>query len=108
MGCALARSLNLVGQHNGSFLVKRMSVVGQTRPNWPLRVMSGLPRVATELRASRARITAIRVSSTISNVLIVTVGYRAPFRLHDVVQVVVFPPMQDLQTLTHWLICFAS
>ena len=39
---------------------------------------------------------------------IVAVGYLAPFRLHDVVQVVVLPPMQDLQTLTHWLICFAS
>jgi hypothetical protein len=32
----------------------------------------------------------------------------APFNVHDVVQVVVLPPMQDLQTLTHWLICFAS
>ena len=32
----------------------------------------------------------------------------APFNVHDVVQVVVLPPMQNLQTLTHWLICFAS
>jgi hypothetical protein len=34
--------------------------------------------------------------------------YRAPFKLHDVVQVTVLPSIQDLQTLTHWFICFAS
>jgi hypothetical protein len=37
-----------------------------------------------------------------------TCPYRAPFKLQEVVQVTVLPPMHDLQTLTHWFICFAS
>ena len=34
--------------------------------------------------------------------------YCAPFKLQEVVQVTVLPPMHDLQTLTHWFICLAS
>ena len=30
-----------------------MSEVGQSRPNWAVRAMSGLPPIATELRTSR-------------------------------------------------------
>ena len=36
------------------------------------------------------------------------IAQRAPFRLHEVVQVVVVPAKQYLQTLTHWFNCFES
>ena len=33
---------------------------------------------------------------------------RAPFNVHEVVQALVLPPVQDLQALTHWFICLES
>jgi len=39
------------GHRPGLFLFmpgSRMSVEGQSRPNWAVRAMSGLPRIATE------------------------------------------------------------
>ena len=32
----------------------------------------------------------------------------APFNVHEVVQALVLPPVQDLQALTHWFICLES
>jgi hypothetical protein len=65
--------------------------------------------------AERANKTAKKISSKSESRKLLQSGltdpscrYRAPFKLQEVVQVTVLPPMHDLQTLTHWFICFAS
>jgi hypothetical protein len=39
-----------MGQYRGVSITVAMTAVGHSRPNWPIRVMSAIPLIATELR----------------------------------------------------------